>query len=131
MSTCSSGPVRAAPHAALRPTAAVEHTTDVTLDLTPPARLLGRRCAGTDCTLFDIGDLRFGITICYDSLFPELALVHSLNKTDLVLCPNAARSGEWPAEPDPAFCAKVIAHRQNNWEVLHRARASDHNCYVL
>ena len=83
---------------------------------------------GTDCEVFDIGDLRFGITICCasgparpcasrirsrsaaaasalpnnslhyesttadDSLFPELALVHALNKTDLVLCPNAARS---------------------------------------
>ena len=52
----------------------------------------------------------------------ELALIHSLNKTDLVLCPNAARSGEWPKDPPPEFCAKTIAHRQDNWEVLHGAQ---------
>ena len=27
---------------------------------------------GDDVPVFDIGDLRFGITICYDSAFPEL-----------------------------------------------------------
>ena len=52
----------------------------------------------------------------------ELALIHSLNKTDLVLCPNAARSGEWPKDLPPEFCAKTIAHRQDNWEVLHGAQ---------
>lgn len=34
-----------------------------------------------------------------DSSFPELALIHSLNKCDLILCPHAARSGEWEDPP--------------------------------
>jgi predicted amidohydrolase len=86
---------------------------------------------GTEVPFFDLGNLRFGITICYDSHFPELALVHSLNEVDLILCPHAARSGPWPDSPDAAFCSKVINERQDNWSLVQRARASDHNVFVL
>ena len=34
--------------------------------------------AGTDVPVFDIGELRFGINVCYDSRFPELSLLHNL-----------------------------------------------------
>jgi predicted amidohydrolase len=87
--------------------------------------------AGDQVEVFDIGDLRFGITICYDNLFPELALLHSLHKVDLVLAPHAARTGEWPQDWTPEFCSRIIKQQQDSWEKVHRARAYDHNVYVL
>jgi predicted amidohydrolase len=87
--------------------------------------------AGDALSAFDIGDLRFGIIICYDNHFPELALLHAMNHVDLVLAPHAARTGVWPDELTPDFAAAVIRRRQEDWEKLYRARASDHNVYVL
>ena len=87
--------------------------------------------AGDSIATFDMGDLRFGIIICYDNHFPELALLHSLNHIDLLLAPHAARTGTWPKELTPAFCAQTIHRQQENWEKVHRARAYDHNVYVL
>jgi len=87
--------------------------------------------AGDRLATFDIGDLRFGIVICYDNHFPELALLHSMRHVDLILAPHAARTGKWPAELTPDFCAQTIARRQASWEKVHRARAYDHNVYVL
>jgi len=87
--------------------------------------------AGERVEVFDIGDIRFGIMICYDNLFPELALVHSLNNVDLILAPHAARTSKWPEALTQEFRAKVIHNQQDNWEKVHRARAYDHNVYVL
>ena len=87
--------------------------------------------AGDRIPAFDIGDLRFGITICYDNLFPELALLHSLHKVDLILAPHAARTGDWPQDLTPEFSARIIQQQQESWEKVHRARAYDHNVFVL
>jgi predicted amidohydrolase len=86
---------------------------------------------GETVEAFDIGDVRFGITICYDNRFPELALIHSLNNADLILAPHAGRTGKWPEELTPEFCTSKIRELQNYWEKIHRARAFDHNVYVL
>ena len=75
--------------------------------------------------------LRFGITICYDNHFPELALLHSLNNVDLILAPHAARTGVWPTELTADFCQETIRKQQERWERIHVARALDHNVYVL
>ena len=87
--------------------------------------------AGQKVKVFDIKDLRFGITICYDNLFPELALVHSLNNVDLILAPHAARTGKWPKRLTPEFRMKTITAQQDSWQKVHCARAYDHNVYVL
>jgi len=87
--------------------------------------------AGDRVPVFDIGELRFGITICYDNAFPELALLHSLHGADLVLSPHAARTGEWHSEWTAEFKEQTIRRRQLSWEKLHNTRARDHNAYVL
>lgn len=87
--------------------------------------------AGEELKVFDIGDIRFGIIICYDNLFPELALMHALDHVDVILCPHAARSGNWPTDLTPEFCVQTINTRQEDWEKLHKTRACDHNVYVL
>jgi len=87
--------------------------------------------AGEKVEAFDIEDLRFGVSICYDNAFPELALIHSLNNVDLMVAPHAARTGEWPKRLTAKFCAEKIKRMQKNWEKVHRARAYDNNVYVL
>jgi len=87
--------------------------------------------AGKRVEVFDIEDVVFGITICYDNLFPELALIHSLDQVDLILSPHAARTGKWPDRLTPEFRAATIEKQQASWEKVHRARAYDHNVYVL
>lgn len=87
--------------------------------------------AGESVKAFDIGELRFGIIICYDNLFPELALIHSLNHVDLILAPHAARTWKWPVKLTRKMCLDIIQTQQMDWEKVHRARAYDHNVFVL
>ncbi len=86
---------------------------------------------GQSVETFDLGEFKFGITICYDNCFPEMALIHGLNKVDLILAPHAGRSGIWPDELTPEFCAEKIQAQQDLWRKPHTARADDHNVFVL
>ena len=91
---------------------------------------------GEKVEVFDIGCLRFGITICYDNRFPELSLIHSLNNVDVIFCPHASRAGSfpyrpWPENPSPEFFEKIISDRQAVWEQFLRTRAADSNAFVL
>ncbi len=87
--------------------------------------------AGDDVPVFDIGELRFGITICYDSRFPEMSLLHNLHHVDALLAAHAARTGEWPDSPDKDFALNQIRKRQQSWEQRYRGRAQDYNFFVL
>lgn len=84
---------------------------------------------GESLEVFDIGDLRFSAIICYDNHFPELAFLSSLDHVDLILSPHAVRVGTWN---DPSISDHDKMQKQQDlWETLHRARARDHNVYVL
>ena len=87
--------------------------------------------AGERVEVFDIGEVRFGVTICYDNHFPELALLHECHGVELILAPHAGRSGKWPSRPTRAFRLQKIRGQQESWERTHRARAVDHNVFVL
>ena len=86
---------------------------------------------GEEISLFDIDDVRFGIIICFDNMFPELALACALQGAELILAPHAARVGVWPEDVDAAFKEQTIRDFQHNWQRLHAARAADHNLFVL
>ena len=86
---------------------------------------------GESVERFDIGELSFGITICYDNNFQELSLAHALHDVDVILAPHAARRGEWPAEPDAGFLRGMIELQQSGWKRQHCARAIEANAYVL
>lgn len=86
---------------------------------------------GESVERFDIGDLSFGVTICYDNNFQELSLAHALHDVDVILSPHAARRGEWPPNPDTQFLRSMIELQQSGWKRLHAARAIDTNAYVL
>ena len=54
------------------------------------AHLLGRERildAGSDCQIFEIAGLRFGINICYDTSFPEAARKVADLGASVILCP--------------------------------------------
>lgn len=86
---------------------------------------------GEEVEVFDIGEIRFGITICFDNHFPELALMHSLHNVDLILSPHAARTGPWPETITKAFRRKMIQQQQDRWEKMYRGRAYFHNLFIL
>ena len=86
---------------------------------------------GQTVEVFDIDDLAFGITICYDSRFHELALLHNLNGAEAVLSAHAARFGDMPEPPDSGFMAEQIRRRQESWEMRYAAQAQDYNFFVL
>ena len=86
---------------------------------------------GEEVEVFDIGECRFGITICFDNNFPELALIHSLHNVDLILSHHAARTGRWPETITEAFRRKMIQQQQDKWEKMYRGRAYFHNLFIL
>ena len=86
---------------------------------------------GDRLEVFDIGDIRFGISICHDNEFPEMAMLHGLNGVDLLVAAVAARTGEWPEELTPEFYSELMRKQQKFWDILFRPRARDHNLFVL
>lgn len=87
--------------------------------------------AGEEVEVFDLGDLRFGISICYDNQFPEIALIHALHRVDVIFAPHAERNGVWKRGMTRAARITIIRKQQAAWERVHRARAADHNVFAL
>jgi predicted amidohydrolase len=46
--------------------------------------------------LFEIGDLKFGVCICYDIFFPELAKFYAMRGADALICISAAPNTSRP-----------------------------------
>ncbi len=69
--------------------------------------------AGELLSCFDVGDMRFGLSICYDLRFPELYRQLSKNCGCLIV------SADWAAE------------RTEHWLALLKARAIENQCYVI
>ncbi len=72
----------------------------------------GHMKPGTEVVTAQVGDLKVGLTICYDLRFPELFRAQA---ADLYLVPSA-------------FTAKT---GRDHWEVLLRARAIENLAYVV
>ena len=80
----------------------------------PPACEAEHFTQGDSLTLVELCGFRFGIMICYDIRFPELARALTLSGAD-VLTVSAA----WPTG------------RIEHWRLLNRARAVENQAYVL
>src|SRR5262245_3179332 len=70
---------------------------------------------GGEIVTADAGELRIGLTICYDLRFPELYRILMLRGARLITVPSAftERTG------------------RDHWEVLLRARAIENQCFVV
>lgn len=69
--------------------------------------------AGSAPTSFAAGDLRVGLSVCYDLRFPEL--YRSYNPCELLAVPAAF----------------TYTTGEKHWELLLRARAVENQCYVI
>ncbi|KAJ9595859.1 hypothetical protein L9F63_012961, partial [Diploptera punctata] len=70
--------------------------------------------AGSTLATFDIGKFRFGLGICYDLRFGELAKLYRAKDCNVLLYPGAFNMTTGPV----------------HWELLLRSRALDNQCYV-
>ncbi|EDM66289.1 MAG: amidohydrolase [Moritella sp.] len=71
--------------------------------------------AGDRVATFTVGDIKFGMAICYDLRFPELFRVLSVANVDVLLLPAAF----------------TYATGKAHWLPLLQARAIENQCYVL
>lgn len=73
---------------------------------------------GDDIPVFEFMDIHFGIQLCYDSHFPELALSMVLKGAEIIFMPHASPRGT----PEEKF---------QSWMRHLPARAFDNSCYVI
>lgn len=71
--------------------------------------------AGDRIATFNVGDIKFGMAICYDLRFPELFRALSAENVDILLLPAAF----------------TYATGKAHWLPLLQARAIENQCYVL
>ncbi|MBR0373044.1 MAG: carbon-nitrogen hydrolase family protein [Mogibacterium sp.] len=71
--------------------------------------------AGDRHTVFDTEFGRMGLCICFDGRFPELARLMVLDGAQAIFVPAAFNMTTGPA----------------HWEVMHRSRAVDNQCYIV
>ena len=69
---------------------------------------------GSELVTFPLGDFTFGLMICYDIRFPEIARSLALKGADILLIPTA-----WPFP------------RVEHWQLLTRVRAIENQCYLI
>ena len=83
--------------------------------------------------VFDIDDIRFGVTICYDNHFPSIAMIHKLHDVDLIFAVHAGRIFPWefPEDPGPDFYNKRIHTEQRKFEKLYSGRALYYNIFIV
>lgn len=71
--------------------------------------------AGQDLVTYQVGDLTFGCTICYDLRFPDLFMAYARAGVDVIVVPA---------------CFTLNTTR-DHWEKLLVARAIDTQCYMV
>ncbi|MCP5064679.1 MAG: hydrolase, partial [Ignavibacteriae bacterium] len=70
--------------------------------------------AGNDIVVTNIGDVKIGLTVCYDLRFPELYRLYAKEKVDVII--NIAN---WPSV------------RVEHWKHLLKARAIENQCFIV
>lgn len=83
---------------------------------------------GSKIRVFDIIKAKIGIVICYDNEVPEVSRCLAVQGAELLLCPYAARFGDWPSKLEER--KSVVKRCKEEWKMIARARAYDNGCYV-
>ena len=71
---------------------------------------------GAVASLVDLGQIRYGMMICYDLRFPELARMLALDGAQVLAAPSGWVQGDLKIE---------------HWQTMIRARAIENGCYVV
>ena len=61
---------------------------------------------GQDLSVFAIGKCNVGISICYDTEFPELPRILALRGAEVLLMPHASRDKQWDDTPESEAAAR-------------------------
>ncbi|MSP71752.1 MAG: carbon-nitrogen hydrolase family protein [Myxococcales bacterium] len=91
------------------------HLFDIDLPQGPKLSESASTSAGDELALFELGGLRFGLSICYDLRFPELYRALVLAGAQVLLVPSAF----------------TVPTGRAHWHTLLRARAIENQCYVV
>lgn len=70
--------------------------------------------AGKDIVVTHIGDVKIGLTVCYDLRFPELYRLYAKEKVDIII-----DIANWPLV------------RAEHWKHLLKARAIENQCFIV
>ena len=65
---------------------------------------------GRTLDVFDIGKCKLGISICYDTEFPELPRILALGGAEVLLMPHASRDKQWENTPESEAAARRFMH---------------------
>lgn len=84
---------------------------------------------GSELEAFDIGKCRIGITICYDSQFPELSRLLLLKGVEVQLMPHAMRECHW--QDGDARSEGHARRHLHKLLVRYSMRAWENYCFVL
>ena len=84
--------------------------------------------AGTNMPLFDLSFSKVGIIICYDNEVPEVSRCLAVKGAEFVLCPHAARFGDWPDNLRER--EKAVEDQKSHWKLVHSCRAYDNGFFV-
>lgn len=77
--------------------------------------------AGWEMPVFDLGKCVVGHSICYDTHFPEVARTLALRGADIILNPNAGRTGPWSTDQEAIQRVKDI----KTWFARYAMRAEE------
>jgi predicted amidohydrolase len=83
---------------------------------------------GSTLGVFELPFARVGMAICFDNEVPEVSRTLAVSGAELLLCPHAARFGDWPK--NLAGRRKEVAKRKDHWRIEHAVRARDNGAYV-
>lgn len=72
--------------------------------------------AGSNPTVFKVGEMKFGLVLCYDIRFPELTRAEVMSGAQVILAPSA-----WYAGP----------LKEEQWQSLLMARAHENTSYMI
>ncbi len=84
---------------------------------------------GRNLPVFDLGKCRVGISICYDTMFPEVARILALRGAEVLLMPHAVREKAWDETPGSQRAARrwVAEH----YRVMMPARCRENSCFAV
>ena len=84
---------------------------------------------GRNLPVFDLGKCRVGISICYDTMFPEVARILALRGAEVLLMPHAVREKAWDETPGSQQAARrwVAEH----YRVMIPARCRENSCFAV
>lgn len=86
--------------------------------------------AGDHIPIFGAGGIRFGIQLCYDTHFPELAAHMALNGVDLIFMPHASPRGT-PDEKINSWMRHLSARAFDNGVFIAACNQTGSNCKGL